>query len=106
MSNLVNAEHVTLSYGTRYAARRHQSRPRSGEAVGVVGRNGAGKATLLQVLAGTLVPDSGRITHTSHLSIGFLHQADDFASDTPYAASSSRTPRPRVGRQSSNSSDR
>jgi ABC transport system ATP-binding/permease protein len=81
MSNLVNAERVTLSYGTRTLLDGISLGLSPGEAVGVVGRNGAGKTTLLQVLAGTVVPDSGRITHTSHLSIGSLHQADDFASD-------------------------
>ena len=81
MSNLVNAERVTLSYGTRTLLDGISLGLGPGEAVGVVGRNGAGKTTLLQVLAGTLVPDSGRVTHTSHLSIGSLHQADDFASD-------------------------
>ena len=81
MSNLVNAERVTLGYGTRTLLDGISLGIGLGDAVGVVGRNGAGKTTLLQVLAGSLVPDSGRITHTGNLSIGFLHQADDFAAD-------------------------
>ena len=48
-----------------------------GDVVGVVGRNGAGKTTLLRSSLRPLTPDSGRITHTGHLSIGFLHQTDD-----------------------------
>jgi ATPase subunit of ABC transporter with duplicated ATPase domains len=81
MSNLVNAERVTMSYGTRTLLDGVSLGVGPGEAVGVVGSNGAGKTTLLQVLAGTLVPDAGRVTHTGHLSIGFLHQADDLRSD-------------------------
>ncbi|HKN44786.1 MAG TPA: ABC-F family ATP-binding cassette domain-containing protein, partial [Propionibacteriaceae bacterium] len=81
MSNLVNAERVTMSYGTRTLLDGISLGLGPGEAVGVVGRNGAGKTTLLQVLAGTLVPDAGRVTHAGHLSIGFLQQADDTASD-------------------------
>jgi ABC transport system ATP-binding/permease protein len=81
MSNLVNAERVTMSYGTRTLLDGISLGLGPGEVVGVVGRNGAGKTTLLQVLAGTLVPDAGRVTHTGHLSIGFLQQADDAASD-------------------------
>jgi ABC transport system ATP-binding/permease protein len=81
MSNLVNAERVTLSYGTRTLLDGISLGIGPGEAVGVVGRNGAGKTTLLQVLAGSLVGDAGRVTHTGHLSIGFLQQADDFAAD-------------------------
>ncbi|HEX5907477.1 MAG TPA: ABC-F family ATP-binding cassette domain-containing protein [Propionibacteriaceae bacterium] len=81
MSNLVNAERVTMSYGTRTLLDGVSFGVGRGEAVGVVGSNGAGKTTLLQVLAGTLVPDAGRVTHTGHLSIGLLHQADDMGSD-------------------------
>ncbi|HEX5908312.1 MAG TPA: ATP-binding cassette domain-containing protein, partial [Propionibacteriaceae bacterium] len=81
MSNLVNAERVTMSYGTRTLLDDVSLGVGRGEAVGVVGSNGAGKTTLLQVLAGTLVPDAGRVTHTGHLSIGFLHQGDDLGSD-------------------------
>jgi ATP-binding cassette subfamily F protein uup len=81
MSNLVNAERVTMGYGTRTLLDGISLGIGLGDAVGVVGRNGAGKTTLLQVLAGSLVPDSGRVTHTGNLSIGFLHQADDFAAD-------------------------
>jgi ATPase subunit of ABC transporter with duplicated ATPase domains len=77
MSNLVNAERITMSYGTRTLLDGISLGLGRGEVVGVVGRNGAGKTSLLHILAGTLTPDSGRVTHTSHLSIGFLHQIDD-----------------------------
>jgi ATPase subunit of ABC transporter with duplicated ATPase domains len=81
MSNLVNAERVTMSYGTRTLLDGISLGLGRGEAVGVVGRNGAGKTTLLKVLAGTLTPDAGRVTHTGHVSIGFLHQTHDIAAD-------------------------
>lgn len=81
MSNLVNAERVTMTYGTRTLLDGISLGLGRGEAVGVVGHNGAGKTTLLRVLAGLLVPDSGRVTHTGHLSIGFLHQADEIGPD-------------------------
>jgi ATPase subunit of ABC transporter with duplicated ATPase domains len=77
MSNLVNAERITMSYGTRTLLDGISLGLGRGEVVGVVGRNGAGKTTLLHILAGTLTPDSGRVTHSSHLSIGSLHQIDD-----------------------------
>jgi ATP-binding cassette subfamily F protein uup len=81
MSNLVNAERVTVSYGTRTLLDGISLGLGRGEAVGVVGRNGAGKTTLLRLLAGALVPDSGRVTRTGHLSIGFLHQVDEIGPD-------------------------
>jgi ABC transport system ATP-binding/permease protein len=82
MSNLVNAERITMSYGTRTLLNGISLGLGRGEAVGVVGRNGAGKTTLLLVLAGMLKPDAGKVTHTSQLSIGFLHQGDEMPADT------------------------
>jgi ABC transport system ATP-binding/permease protein len=81
MSNLVNAERVTISYGTRTLLDGLSLGLSRGEAVGVVGRNGAGKTTLLRLLAGMLSPDEGRVTHSGQLSIGFLPQGDDIALD-------------------------
>jgi ABC transport system ATP-binding/permease protein len=76
MSNLVNAERVSMSYGTRTLLAGTSLGLGRGEVIGVVGRNGSGKTTLLRVLAGMLTPDSGRVTHTGQLSIGFLQQVD------------------------------
>jgi ATP-binding cassette subfamily F protein uup len=81
MSNLVNAERVTMSYGTRTLLNGISLGLSHGEVVGVVGRNGAGKTTLLRILAGMLKPDEGKVTHSSQLSIGFLGQGDDIAAD-------------------------
>jgi ATPase subunit of ABC transporter with duplicated ATPase domains len=81
MSNLVNAERVSMGYGTRTLLDSVSIGLGRGEVIGVVGRNGAGKTTLLRILAATLTPDSGRVTHTNQLSIGFLHQVDDTAPD-------------------------
>ena len=47
-----------------------------GDRIGIVGRNGDGKSTLLSVLAGELEPDSGRVTHRRDLSVGLLGQRD------------------------------
>ena len=68
-----------------------------GDAIGVVGRNGDGKTTLLQVLTGTRQPDSGRVTHTSGLSVGYLRQGDDLALAPPSGMSSSAAGRTMCG---------
>src|SRR5215217_760827 len=81
MGNLINAERVSMSYGTRTLLDGVSLGLDRGEVVGIVGRNGAGKTTLLQVLAGRITPDTGRITHTSQLSIGFLNQVDELTVD-------------------------
>ncbi len=79
MANLINVERATLGYGTRTLLDGVSLGVDEGDAIGVVGRNGDGKSTLLEVLTGTREPDSGRVTHTSGLSVGYLRQSDDFA---------------------------
>jgi ATPase subunit of ABC transporter with duplicated ATPase domains len=79
MANLINVERVTVGYGTRTLLDAVSLGIEEGDAIGVVGRNGDGKTTLLGVLTGARQPDSGRVTHTSGLSVGYLRQADDFA---------------------------
>jgi ATP-binding cassette subfamily F protein uup len=83
MANLINAERVTVSYGTRTLLNGVSLGIDDGDAIGVVGRNGDGKTTLLRTLTGEQTPDSGRITHTAGLSVGYLRQSDDLpAADT------------------------
>ena len=77
MANLVNAEKLTLAFGTRILLDEVSLGLNSGDVVGVVGRNGDGKTTLLRLLVGTLQPDSGRVVRNA--SIGHLGQAEDFA---------------------------
>ncbi|MCW2563961.1 MAG: ATPase component of transporter with duplicated ATPase domain [Mycobacterium sp.] len=79
MANLINVERATVGYGTRTLLDAVSLGVDDGDAIGVVGRNGDGKTTLLQVLTETRQPDSGRVTHTSGLSVGYVRQADDFA---------------------------
>jgi len=81
MVNLINAELVTMSYGTHTLLDSVSLGLDRGEVVGIVGRNGAGKTTLLQILARRLTPDSGRVIHTRNLTIGSLEQTDDNGAD-------------------------
>jgi ATP-binding cassette subfamily F protein uup len=81
MGNLINAERVTMSYGTRTLLDSVSLGLDRGEVAGIVGRNGTGKTTLLRILAGTQTPDRGRVTQTSYLSIGFLQQGEEITVD-------------------------
>ncbi len=49
----------------------------AGERIGVVGRNGGGKSTLLRVFAGMQSPDSGRVVRSNGVSVGMLIQTDE-----------------------------
>ena len=81
MANIVNAEHVGKSFGTRLLLDDVSLGLSTGDVVGVLGRNGDGKTTLLSILTGRLEPDAGSVTRASGASIGFLAQADEFAPD-------------------------
>ncbi len=103
VANLVNLESVSHAFGTRVLLDEVSLGVGAGEVIGVVGRNGDGKTTLLRVLTGDLVPDSGRVTISNSASIGVLtqHQAGspgetirqvvlDGAADHTYAARADR----------------
>ncbi len=81
MVNVVNAERVSVQYGTRLVLDEVSLGVSTADVVGVVGRNGSGKTTLLRILTGVDDPDSGRVIRSGATSIGYLHQADDFAAD-------------------------
>ncbi|OCL37208.1 glycerophosphodiester phosphodiesterase [Tessaracoccus lapidicaptus] len=75
MANLVNLEGVSHGFGTRILLDSVSLGLGAGEVIGVVGRNGDGKTTLLRILTGELEPDSGRVTVATNSSIGVLTQA-------------------------------
>jgi ABC transport system ATP-binding/permease protein len=74
--NLVNLERVSKAYGIRPLLSDVSLGVGGGERIGIVGRNGDGKTTLLQVLTGQEPPDSGRVSMTRGIVIGYLHQGD------------------------------
>ena len=76
MANLVNLERVSKAYGVRPLLTEVSLGVAAGERVGVVGRNGDGKTTLLQVMTGQEPPDEGRVSTARGLHIGYRHQGD------------------------------
>ncbi len=77
VANLVNLERVSKAYGVRPLLSSVSLGVGAGERIGVVGRNGDGKTTLLKVLAGLEEPDEGRVSRNRGLHLGFLSQGDD-----------------------------
>jgi ATP-binding cassette subfamily F protein uup len=74
--NLLNLEKVTKSYGVRILLDEVSLGVGEGERIGIVGRNGDGKTTLLNLMAGRVQPDSGRVSTNRGLQIGYLDQRD------------------------------
>ena len=75
--NLINIESVSKAFDIRPLLSDVSLGISEGERIGVVGRNGGGKSTLLKVLAGMEPPDSGRVTQANWARIGVLHQVDN-----------------------------
>lgn len=76
--NLVGLENIAHEYPNRVVLADLTIGIHAGDRIGVVGRNGDGKSTLLSVISGELVPDSGRVTVRGGTRIGVLTQDDVF----------------------------
>ncbi|MFN0280480.1 MAG: ABC-F family ATP-binding cassette domain-containing protein [Kineosporiaceae bacterium] len=77
MAHLLNVEAVTVAFAARTVLDAVSLGLDDGDRIGVVGRNGDGKSTLLRVLARQQAPDGGRVTHAGGLDVGMLGQTDD-----------------------------
>ncbi len=77
MANLLNLERVSKAYGVRPLLTEVSLGIAMGDRIGIVGRNGEGKTTLLEVMTGLEEPDTGRVSRQRGLLIGYLHQGDE-----------------------------
>ena len=77
MANLVNIESVSKTYVTRTLLDGVSLGLAEGDRVGVVGRNGDGKSTLLKLLAKMEQPDSGRVIHSGNAHLVVVGQHDE-----------------------------
>lgn len=69
-------ERVSLEFATKTIFTDVTQGVFEGDRIGIVGRNGDGKSTLLRMLAGKMQPDSGRVTKRGGLTFGMLDQRD------------------------------
>src|SRR4029079_15276705 len=79
--NLVNLKSVAKGYGSRSVLWDVSLGINQGDRIGIVGRNGDGKSTLLRLIAGLEEPDSGTVTRTGTVSLELLGQGDDLDPD-------------------------
>lgn len=77
MALLLNSKDVHVEFPTRVILNQVTLGINSGDRIGIVGKNGDGKSTLLSVLAGNLIPDQGEVTRQSAVTIGVLKQNDE-----------------------------
>jgi ATP-binding cassette subfamily F protein 3 len=65
---------IYIQYGDRILLDRVNLVIKPGERVGLVGRNGAGKSTMLKMIAGEMSPQEGQVVRPSNFTLGYLHQ--------------------------------
>ena len=76
MAALLGCDAVSLEYPTKVILKDVTLGVAEGDRIGIVGKNGDGKSTLLSVLAGIAEPDEGGVTHRRDLRVGVLGQRD------------------------------
>ncbi|KLN42062.1 glycerophosphoryl diester phosphodiesterase [Corynebacterium diphtheriae bv. gravis str. ISS 4746] len=74
MANLINLENVSKSFGLTTLLDSVSLGIQTGDRIGVVGLNGGGKTTLLEILTGIEPPDSGRVSHNTDLRMAVVTQ--------------------------------
>ncbi|HXO13947.1 MAG TPA: ABC-F family ATP-binding cassette domain-containing protein, partial [Mycobacterium sp.] len=82
MAHLLGAEAVHLEYSTQVEFESVTVGISDGDRIGIVGRNGDGKSSLLDLLTGQVRPNAGRVTQRSGLRVGALSQVDILDSDS------------------------
>jgi len=75
--SLIVAENISKRFGEKVTLETVSCAINLGERVALVGRNGTGKSTLLNILAGALKADSGRITRAKELRVNYIEQELD-----------------------------
>lgn len=82
--NLVNLENVSKSYGVKPLLSNVSLGVQAGDRIGVVGLNGGGKTTLLEVLSGIEPADQGRVSHAGDLRQAVVTQRDELDGATVF----------------------
>ena len=81
-TNLINLEQGSVSFGIRQVLDDVSLGVNAGDRIGVVGLNGGGKTTLLEILTGVAEPDTGRVSRVSGLRLAVVTQRTELAADT------------------------
>ncbi len=72
--SILNVEHVNHGFGDRTLMKDVSFRLLKGEHVGLVGANGEGKSTFMNIITGRLQPDEGKIEWAKNVRVGYLDQ--------------------------------
>ena len=78
---LLRLSNVSIAYGTHALLKDADFQLDAGERVGLLGRNGEGKSTLMKIIAGNVLPDHGDIWRQPELRLAWLEQSPDLPDD-------------------------
>ena len=87
MGILIGLEQVSHEWPGKQVLRRQTIGINEGERIGIVGRNGDGKSTLLELVARVIEPDDGTITYRNNITVGMIGQEDSLRDDDTVAHS-------------------
>lgn len=85
MAHLLGADSLHLEFPAKVVFDSVSLGVNEGDRIGIVGRNGDGKSSLLGMLAGRVEPDAGRVTRRNDVRVGVLDQSDVFDDDQTVA---------------------
>lgn len=72
--SILNVEHLTHGFGDRAIFEDVSFRLLAGEHIGLIGANGEGKSTFMNIITGKLMPDEGKIEWAKNVKVGYLDQ--------------------------------
>ena len=72
--SILNVEHLTHGFGDRAIFQDVSFRLLKGEHIGLIGANGEGKSTFMNIITGKLMPDEGKIEWAKNVRVGYLDQ--------------------------------
>ena len=72
--SILNVEHLTHGFGDRAIFNDVSFRLLKGEHVGLIGANGEGKSTFMNIITGKLMPDEGKVEWAKNVRVGYLDQ--------------------------------
>lgn len=72
--SILNVEHLTHGFGDRAIFHDVSFRLLKGEHIGLIGANGEGKSTFMNIITGKLMPDEGKIEWAKNVRVGYLDQ--------------------------------
>lgn len=87
MAILIGCEHLSQEWPGKQVLKDVTIGINAGERIGIVGRNGDGKSTLLDLIAGRIEPDDGTIVRRGNITVGYLGQSDELDDEDTVAHS-------------------